>query len=209
MPRLQDHLEFLASPGQEDLWTLLDIKLDNNADDVMRLIAMTLNSVRPGKRKWQDRVVLGCWAAKFIPLCAKYLPDYPITHIGFSTAYARQFLRVPNTSFNMLQQTLMGPVGSRFMHDVKAAQRELFVWTVNEENMMKWCIQKNVDGVITDNPRKYLELCEDWDDDEPEARQTMVQWTYTLAMWVLISLFRWVFRVKFPEEVEHMAQNES
>jgi len=36
-------------------------KLDTDADDVMRLIAATLEEVKPS-RAWNERVVLGCWA---------------------------------------------------------------------------------------------------------------------------------------------------
>lgn len=61
MPRLKDLLEFLTTPGLEEIWVLLDIKLDNNSDDIMRLIAETLAEVKPTK-PWEERVVLGCWA---------------------------------------------------------------------------------------------------------------------------------------------------
>ena len=68
MPRLKDLLEYLAKPGLEDIWVLLDIKLDNNADDVMRLIAETIQSVSPAeKRAWKERVVLGIWAVGISP----------------------------------------------------------------------------------------------------------------------------------------------
>ena len=63
MPRLKDLLEFLTTPGLEDIWVLLDIKLDNNADDVMRLIAETLAEVKPTK-PWKERVLLGCWVVR-------------------------------------------------------------------------------------------------------------------------------------------------
>ena len=92
MPRLKDLLQYLATPGLEELWLLLDIKLDNNADDVMRLIASTIESVTSSSPKaWKGRVVLGIWATKYLPLCEQYLPGYPISHIGFSTTYAAQF----------------------------------------------------------------------------------------------------------------------
>jgi hypothetical protein len=81
MPRLKDLLEYLAEPGLEDIWVLLDIKvpwptitenfkrnkvdhwrqLDNHADDVFRLIGTTLADVVPS-RPWNQRVLLGCWA---------------------------------------------------------------------------------------------------------------------------------------------------
>jgi hypothetical protein len=102
MPRLKELLEYIAQPGLEEKWMLLDIKLDNNADNVMRLIAETIKLVPANPaRSWKNRIVLGVWAVKFIPLCQRYLPDFPISHIGFSTCYARQFLKVPNCSFNM------------------------------------------------------------------------------------------------------------
>lgn len=46
--------------------------------------------------------------------------------------------------------------------DIKKAKRSLFLWTVNDEKTMKWSIRKEVDGVITDDPKKYLEVCESY-----------------------------------------------
>ncbi|OAP54856.1 hypothetical protein AYL99_11304 [Fonsecaea erecta] len=207
MPRLRDLLEYVAQPGLENVWLLLDIKLDNNSDDVMRLIAKTLASVDPGQRAWEERVVLGIWAAKFLPLCMKYCPGYPISHIGFSTIYARQFLKVPNVSFNMLQKSLFGPLGARFIRDVHRAKRPLYAWTVNDSNLMKWCIQNNLDGVITDDPKTFKKICDEWDDEkEPVAKMTWGQCLYTLWVWIMIAVFSRFFRRKFPETVEHFIQ---
>lgn len=202
MPRFLDLLEYIAQPGLEHIWLLLDIKIDNDNDDVMRLIAKTLASVNPGQRPWNERIVLGIWTAKFLPLCIKYLPGYPISHIGFSTCYARQFLQVPNVSFNMLQKALFGPIGARFIRDVKKAKRPLFVWTVNEVNLMKWSIQKHVDGVITDDPKTFKQICDNWDDSkEPVAKVSWSQWLYTFWIWLIVTIFSIPFRIKYPETV--------
>ena len=210
MPRLRDLLAYVAQPGLEHIWLLLDIKLDNNSDKVMRLIAETLAAVNPGQRAWNQRVVLGIWAAKFLPLCIQYLPGYPVSHIGFSTTYARQFLKVPNVSFNMLQKVLLGPVGARFMRDVRRANRALFVWTVNDANLMKWSIQKRVDGVITDDPKKFNQIRRDWEDDEEKAtaRLSLMQWLYTLWLWMMIGAFSIPFKRRFPETVEQFIKND-
>jgi len=77
-----------------------------------------------------------------------------MVHIGFSISYAREFLKVPNVQFNMLQQIMVGPCGSKLLKDIRKARRSIFLWTVNEEKTMKWCISKGVDGVITDDPKK-------------------------------------------------------
>ena len=209
MPRLQDLLDYLANPDLEHIWVLLDIKLDNNADDVMRLIAKTLESVHLGQRPWNKRIVLGIWAAKFLPLCSKYLPGYPISHISFSTCYSRQFLKVPNVSFNMLQNVLFGPIGARFIRDVQKAKRPLFVWTVNDVNLMKWDIQKNVDGVITDDPKTFKKICDDWDDTtESAARVSIRQWLYTFWLYIMIAIFSTPFKRKFPETVRQFIDSD-
>ena len=67
MPRLKELLEYLVSPGLEEIWVLLDIKVDNASDDVFRLIARTLDEVAPSpKRAWRERVLMGCWGVRII-----------------------------------------------------------------------------------------------------------------------------------------------
>jgi glycerophosphoryl diester phosphodiesterase len=38
------------------------------------------------------------------------------------------------------------------------ARRRFFVWTANDENDMKRCIECGVDGIITDEPQRLLKL---------------------------------------------------
>ena len=79
MPRLLDLLVFLKKPEYRHLWVLLDIKvstigdlsvdtwtnreqIDNDADDMMRLLARTIEQVEPAEgRPWHKRILLGCW----------------------------------------------------------------------------------------------------------------------------------------------------
>ncbi|KAH7092204.1 PLC-like phosphodiesterase [Paraphoma chrysanthemicola] len=163
MPRLVDLLEYLAQPGLEEIWILLDIKLDNDADDVMRLIAETIYSVPPSPtRAWKHRIVLGCWAAKYLPLCSRYLPDFSVSHIGFSTLVASYFFSVPNISFNMQQMVLMTPWGKAFIRKAQCDGRPVYAWTVNDESRMRWDIKQKLDGVITDDPKRYLDVRESY-----------------------------------------------
>lgn len=206
MLRLLDLLEFLSGNALEDSWVLLDIKLDNNADDVMRLIANTIASVPPSaKRPWNKRIVLGIWATKYLSLCAKYLPDFPISYIGFSTLYARQFLSVPNVSFNMLFAVLMGPLGSGFVKAARKHDRPVFAWTVNEKKKMRWCVRKGLDGVVTDDPKAFLEVCEEFEKGEvgPERwgwREYATVIRINLLVLVFACVFMWKFGVKWGVE---------
>ncbi|KAL8747575.1 MAG: hypothetical protein Q9190_000559 [Brigantiaea leucoxantha] len=214
MPRLKDLLEYLASPELGSIWLLLDIKvlkiqhtppsstkfltasqIDNNADDIMRLMARTIQDIPPNPHNpWDKRIVLGCWAAKFFPLCAKYLPTFPVCNIGFSGSYARQFLALPNISFNLLQKTMFGPGGKRLLREAKAANRPVYFWTVNEENMMRWSIKNEADGVITDNPKKFLEVCKDWEQGKRDIvidRGGWVTIVWLNAMVIIFSVIFW------------------
>jgi glycerophosphoryl diester phosphodiesterase len=169
MPRLRDLLEYLARPGLEDAWLLLDIKLDNDAETIMRLIGSTVAEVQPSSKPWSERIVLGLWAAKYLPLAARYLPGFPVMHIGFHLPYASQFLTVPNVGFNMSLPMMMAPGGSRFVRECQQKhRRQLLAWTVNDRDRMEWCIRRKFDGVITDDPSLFIEACERHEEDKPE-----------------------------------------
>lgn len=166
----------------------------------MRLIAQTISCVRPSpKRPWSSRVVLGCWAAKYLPLAAHYLPSFPITHIGFSTSYARQFFKAPNVSFNMLLPILMAPGGKKFIRDAQALGRPVFAWTVNVEDKMEWCIRRNLDGVCTDDPKLFLDVCDRFDESAPEKRIPPLLILEAVRIWLMAFVFGFVYRSKFDK----------
>ncbi|KAK5124753.1 hypothetical protein LTR85_001466 [Meristemomyces frigidus] len=193
MPRLKDLLEYLAQPGLEEIWLLLDIKLDNDADDIMRLIGCTLSEVSaPASKAWTERVVMGIWAAKYLPLAQKYLPGYPIMHIGFSTSYARHFFAIPNVGFNMLIPTLIAPGGRRFLRDAREHHRQVLAWTVNSDDRMEWCIRRELDGVLTDDPKHFLEVCEKFDEEKAEPMMPISLRGYfeifRIWVWIMIAM---------------------
>lgn len=201
MPRLEDLLEYLAQPGMEEFWILLDIKLDNDADDIMRSIASTIASVSPSsKRRWEERIVLGIWAAKYLPLASEYLPNFPIMHIGFKLSYARHFFRIEHIGFNMLAPILMGPGGRAFIRDCQEKyHRPLLAWTVNEKDKMEWCIRRRLDGIITDDPSVFLEVCDEHDEysKEPLIPFSFRSCIQILRMYIMVSCLWWLFRKRF------------
>jgi phosphatidylglycerol phospholipase C len=60
LPRLRDLLAWLNKPGMESIWVLLDIKIDDEAEDLIGAIADTFEQVQ-GVKPWDQRVILGCW----------------------------------------------------------------------------------------------------------------------------------------------------
>ncbi|KAI6369301.1 hypothetical protein MCOR25_004482 [Pyricularia grisea] len=170
MPRLADLLHYLTQPGMEDKWLLLDIKRDDDPDELIRRTAETFASV-PSVRPWKDRIIMGCWDANYMRRCSRHLPGFSVAYIGWSLPYAWQLLKHSDVSFNLLQKVLVGPFGKQFLRAAEARGRQVFVWTVNDVEWMEWSIKKGgIDGLITDDPELYVEVCRRQDDDRGGER---------------------------------------
>ena len=111
-------------------------------------------------------------------------------------AYSRQFLAVPDTSFNILQASLVSPYGRKFIREVQAHQRQVYSWTIIDEKNMDWCIRRGMDGIVVDNVPKSLEMRETYDEER--------KWRWSLKLllgfaflnfWVY--LFSAVFRRRY------------
>ncbi|KAJ0321916.1 hypothetical protein COL5a_009100 [Colletotrichum fioriniae] len=144
---------------------------DDPPAELLGRVADVLAST-PGPVPWNERIVFGCWNQPYITHVRTILPNYPISLISWSPLYARNFLtpKQPNLSFNMFQKSLVGPVGKLFIRDVKKNHRQLFVWTVNDEEWMEWSIRAGADGVITDDPELFRERSETADEEDEKAR---------------------------------------
>lgn len=185
--------------------------------------AITSAPVSPStaQRHWHERIILGCWSAQYLPPCATHLPDFPITLICFDLHHARQFLSVPNVSFNVNRMALMGMGGHRFLRDARANQRAVYVWTVNAPNLMRWCIRHGVDGVITDDAALFRRISEEyvardtrglqsgWYDRHAAAapaddRITAKQRVQATSVSLMLVLFGWLFRRWFLQPVDEV-----
>jgi Glycerophosphoryl diester phosphodiesterase family len=96
----------------------------------------------------------------------------------------------------------MGPSGHRFLRDAHAAGRAVFVWTVNDTSTMRWSIRRGVDGVLTDDPKKFLDLCSDYREDVffEEDRLTMRQCLHIVGFHILAVVFSLLFRWRHRHE---------
>ncbi|KAJ5893232.1 hypothetical protein N7495_004923, partial [Penicillium taxi] len=217
MPRLVDVLQFMRQPGREDIWILLDLKLSNDPETIMSVLAKTIESVPiPAVGPdWHRRVVLGCWSARYLPGRERHLPRYPITLICFDLGYARQFLHVPGISFNINQKILMSPLGRGFLEEAKMARRQVYLWTVNEPNLMRWGIRQKVDGIISDSPALLKEVHEDWQSGTSphltDPKLDRVTWRQHIQIYVVmmyVVFFSWIFKRKYLPSVERVQVEE-
>ncbi|KAI0009872.1 PLC-like phosphodiesterase [Xylariaceae sp. FL0662B] len=203
MPRLLDLLAYLNQPGLEHVWLMLDLKTHDDADGLVRRLAETLASVPEGKRPWKQRITPCCWTAQYVRLSKRYLPGYRPTSISYSTTYARALAaQAPDVPISMVRHALATPVvGRRFRRDMRRAGRPLHAWTVNDEAWMAWCVRERLDGVVTDDPKLFLEVCRRLRDDEP--KDTPSGWLWWCQSQREVSVVRGV-RYVFEMAVFHL-----
>ncbi|KAL2264785.1 hypothetical protein VTJ83DRAFT_7295 [Remersonia thermophila] len=181
MPRLADLLRWLAQPALDHVRVLLDVKTDDDPDEMLAAVAATLERVPlpPGCSPWWSRVAIGCWNDQYITLTRSLLPNHPIFLIAFSVIPALRYLssNTPSTAgsdahpgsglddgvppahqpihFNMYQPALVGPLGALFRRLARRRGRRVLAWTVNDERWMGWCVRAGVDGVVTDEVARF------------------------------------------------------
>jgi hypothetical protein len=92
----------------------------------------------------------------------------------------------------------------------------VYAWTVNEEKRMLWAIDRQLDGICTDDPKRFLELCEQWKKDTRKnqgVRFTVKEWFDIWKMQLMVLVFgtyiRWKMGIKWvPVGKEFIVRDE-
>ena len=67
--------------------------------------------------------------------------------------------------------------------------------------MMRWCVNKGVDGVITDDPKRFREVCAEWVGGRREVRLVRQTWMQVLWFNFMVTAFGWIFWWKYPVKI--------
>ncbi|KAM3467716.1 hypothetical protein MY5147_008651 [Beauveria neobassiana] len=185
MPRLSDVLGLLAEEDMQKTWCVLDIKIDDEADQLLSSMRDVLATTK-GPVPWEHRILLGCWNATYITAARRILPAFPLCHISWSRSYSAHFgAAMPNLGYSLHFSTLSGVLGRRFLAQARRHRNRgapVMTWTVNQDNWMRWLLDRNLlvhdgrtggvptarrvlDAVITDYPRQFREACARWEDE--------------------------------------------
>ncbi|KAI9658281.1 MAG: hypothetical protein M1821_002414, partial [Bathelium mastoideum] len=73
------------------------------------------------------------------------------------------FLAIDNVAFVMFQPALIFPSGRSFIQKAKAHRRQIYSWTVSDDKNIDWCIRQEVDGIVTDEVERALQMCDKHD----------------------------------------------
>lgn len=96
----------------------------------------------------------------------------PATETGTETE-TPTYSSSSSIQISMLRFALASPLGlggARFVREMRDARVPLYAWTVNGDDWMRWAVRLRLDGVITDDPARFLEVCaEIAQEDEAKA----------------------------------------
>ncbi|KAK7206376.1 PLC-like phosphodiesterase [Myxozyma melibiosi] len=147
--------QFVTNPKFEGKWLCIDVKADNDVA-VIEGIAKVMMEVMADPLFWKERVVLGIWLVKFLPLCHKHVPEIPLIHIGVDLSYAANFIHEPSViGISMVMVSIYTQRGYDLITQLHDLGKFIYVWTVNPPELMTLCIALGVDAVLTDEPVKF------------------------------------------------------
>ncbi|RDW83540.1 uncharacterized protein DSM5745_03866 [Aspergillus mulundensis] len=195
MPRLTDLLHFLNQPENRFVWVLLDLKMCNDPNLMVPAIAGDISLVAPVEgTAWKDRIVLAVWKAGWIPPCVWSMGDFKVALSAWSPSYAIGVLdelllwrKTVLLDCSLLNHAFESERGQRFREKFREQypNQKIFSWSDDSDLSMARSIRNGLDGVICDDPARYLGICRQWEDDEafrdrisePTRRQKL-QWLY-------------------------------
>ena len=93
----------------------------------------------------------------------------------------------------MIQAALVSPRGRKFLREVQARNLQIFSWTNNDDINIEWCIRQGLDGIITDNVLRALELCETLGEERRyrwTAKVVIGRIIFNFWLYVFVLLFR-------------------
>jgi len=194
--RFKDVLELLTRPDvvAKKIWFLIDIKLDNSPD-ILKSVRAIIESFP--SHDFSRQIVLGIWHPKFLEPVNKLLPDFATSFIGVSVPAARKHFFDHVDSFNLNFASLVGSDGQSFIREAHAAQKPVYVWTVNSVGMMRESEAWGVDAILGDNVELMCDVIKETDDGKlsvllsSEGQRPFM----TLPRVLYFSFFRHVMRL--------------
>ncbi|XXH03789.1 hypothetical protein Hte_010195 [Hypoxylon texense] len=201
IPRLVDLLEYLNEPGQESIWLFLDVKTDDDSAHLLTCVAKAIASV-PSARPWNQRIISTTTTTTTSTLASGLVyatfPGLPRrAHRVLAPRSPRRRSRSRPCTFSLLDASFATPRPRRAAVPAAGPQagraRLVFSWSDSEDRgYMALSIRDEVDGSMTDDPRRFLALCSRWSEERgggggasrPTARLAVLWAVYNVLVWI-------------------------
>jgi len=156
IPRMTDVLSYLKQQENVDngLYLVIDIKNDNSPTILVELHKI-IQTHEP--HDFSKQLVIGIWHPRFLPLAQKLFASYSLCFIGVSLPAARKHFFDHVDVFSLHFAALTDTEGQKLIRDAHAAKKKVYVWTVNNVDMMRETVRWEVDGVLGDDAKVLVQ----------------------------------------------------
>ncbi|KAE9407234.1 PLC-like phosphodiesterase [Gymnopus androsaceus JB14] len=149
---------FAETPENQHVKFNVDVKPQNDPQRLFSLMAKIITAQSDWETKLAPRLVLGLWHPRFIPAAKEHLPGVTRSFIGISPYLARTYFWDHCDFFSMSFGVLTTSDGEKFRQECKAAGKKLMVWTVNKPEHMMEAVRWEVDCILTDVTKTWLDM---------------------------------------------------
>ncbi|MBC2126828.1 glycerophosphoryl diester phosphodiesterase membrane domain-containing protein [Listeria marthii] len=148
--------EIIQTAKKNKIDLLVEVKLHGgeSSDMVERLVALLK------KEKVTDKYLVQSLNQ---PVMEKIEQAEPTLKTGIILALNIGNLPKTSADFIVLEDF---SINKRLLTQAKQNNKMVFVWTVNKEKLMQMYLRKNVDGIITNYPKKAIELRESFNEND-------------------------------------------
>jgi len=165
IPTFAETVALLMKPENLHAKFNVDVKVQNDPDKLFSLMHEVISTQPNWETTLAPRILLGLWHPRFIGYAKERLPYCRRSYIGISTHVARKYFWNDCHAFSMSFGSLTSMDGQRFRDECKAAGKNLMVWTVNQPDHMMEAVRWNVNAIITDFTKTWLDLRSDLQTD--------------------------------------------
>ncbi|BEI82731.1 hypothetical protein CcaverHIS002_0305990 [Cutaneotrichosporon cavernicola] len=158
IPLLEELISLIMEPENQHVILNIDCKMQNDPNVMFPEMARIIQLYPDWETKLAPRLILGLWHPIFIRPAYEHLGLLRRYHIGVSPALAREYFWDVCEGFSMAFAMLIGAEGQQFISDVRAAGKEVCVWTVNDPSEMRTAISWGIKAILTDKVGAFVEL---------------------------------------------------
>jgi len=158
IPTFAETVALLMRPENQHAYFNVDVKVQNDPDRLFALMHEIISSQPEWETALAPRILLGLWHPRFLAFAKTRLPYCRRSYIGNSSYIARKYFWADCDAFSMSFGALTSTDGQKFRMECKAAGKKLMVWTVNKPDHMMEAVRWEVDVIITDVTKTWLDM---------------------------------------------------
>ncbi|KJA29766.1 hypothetical protein HYPSUDRAFT_60618 [Hypholoma sublateritium FD-334 SS-4] len=158
IPTFAQTVELLMRPENRHVKFNVDVKAENDPDKLFQLMHAVIAAQADFETVLAPRILLGLWHPRFIAPAKARLPYCRRSYIGDSTYIARKYFWKDCHAFSMSFGALTTADGQKFRAECKKQGKNLMVWTVNQPDHMMEAVRWEVNAIITDVTKTWLDL---------------------------------------------------